>query len=421
MTNRSRLDRQLRIAGWNQSALDRAKIGVVGDADRLASLFVLSASALGINELVVVAPVLDRHLAEIAEKINPFLDLTHIQGYYTHPVLDDLLQGCNLMVDLSHYGLANKLLLERGYKEKQPVIRGTCYERNGAQGFKVFSYMRGREWKEIEHIVSPNNLPRPHFDDGVLDTVIAGIVLEEAKSILMHRKASDALIVYERQRGAYGGVPRILVIGSGALGTFVGLGLAYSGFHCCTFMDPDVVEESNLNRQILLYDAHGKSKAETLSGRLNDLFGMRSDFQVAAFGRDTDLSPYDTVFDCVDNFETRIVVSERCREEGKILISGGTSADAAQVVLFDPMKQGATPAELLGLYAIVDARKGEARGRERASCTYEPDPSVIMTNQIAAGFMVDAYRMLLEGQEAGSIFYDSHSGAKIQVERGLLA
>jgi hypothetical protein len=325
------------------------------------------------------------------------------------------------MVDLSHYGLANKLLLEKGFRDGLPVIRGFCYQQNGVQGLNVFTYLRGREWRELEQIVCPNNLPAGHFDDGVLDTITAGIALEEARSILMRQKVSDALICYERRTGAFDHRSKILVIGSGALGTFVGLGLAYSGFQCCTFMDPDVVEESNLNRQILLYDAHGKSKAETLSGRLNDLFGMRSDFQVAAFGRDTDLSPYDTVFDCVDNFETRIVVSERCREEGKILISGGTSADAAQVVLFDPRKQSATPAELLGLYAIVDARKGEARGRERASCTYEPDPSVIMTNQIAAGFMVDAHRMLLEGQEAGSIFYDSHSCTKIQVEKGLLA
>ena len=386
----------------------------MGDNDLLASLFMLSASALGINNLVVVAPVLDRVLVEIAEKVNPLFTLTHIEGFYTHPVLDDLFNGCNFIVDLSHYGLANKLLLDRGFRENVPVIRGWCYEQNHRQGLKVFTYIRGREWQELEQIVSPNNLPDVHFDDGVLNTILAGIVLEEVKSILMSHKASDGLISYERRRmGEYDNRPHVLVIGCGALGTFVGLGLAYSGFQHCTFMDPDVVEVTNLNRQILLYDAFGESKAETLSKRLNDLFGMSTGAKIAYFRRDTDLSSYDVIFDCVDNFETRIVLSEKCKDQGKVLISGGTSADAGQVVVYQPKKNGPTPAELLGLYEIVSDRTADTPLRERASCTYQPDPSVVMTNQITAGFMVDSYRMLLDDQEVRNIFYDSASSARI--------
>jgi molybdopterin/thiamine biosynthesis adenylyltransferase len=413
LIQKSRLDRQLRIEGWNQPALDKAKIGVVGDNDLLASLFLLSTSALGINNLVVVAPVLDRLLVQIAEKVNPLFTLTHMEGFYTHPVLDDLFKGYNLIVDLSHYGLANKLLLEKGFRERIPVVRGFCYEQNNVQGLKVFTYMRGREWQEIEQIVCPNTLPEDHFDDGVLDTIIAGIVLEEVRSLLMQQKASDSIVSYERRRGAYANRSKVLVTGSSALGTFVGMGLAYSGFHHCTFMDPDVVEVTNLNRQVLLYDAFGQNKAETLSRRLNDYFGMNSSAQVGYFRRDTDLSPYDVVFDCVDNFETRIVLSEKCKDQGKVLISGGTSADAGQVVAYHPLKNGATPAELLGLYEIVSTRAVETPLRDRTSCTYQPDPSVIMTNQITAGFMVDLYRMLLEGQEVRNIFYDSASSKRI--------
>jgi hypothetical protein len=413
LADRGRLDRQLRIEGWNQSALEKAKIGVVGDDDLLASLFMLSASALGINNLVAVAPVLDRLLVEIAEKVNPLFTLTHLEGFYTHPVLDDLFKGCNLIVDLSHYGLANKLLLEKGFRERLPIVRGFCYAKNGMQGLHAFTYIRGREWRELEQIVCPNNLPESHFDDGVLDTILAGITLEEAKSILMLQKVSNALISYERTMGAYDNRSRILVVGAGALGTFVGLGLAYSGFRHCTFMDPDVVELTNLNRQILLYDAIGQSKAQTLSTRLNEFFGMNTRAEVAYFRWDTDLSPYDVVFDCVDNFETRIVLSEECRDQGKILISGGTSAGAGQVVVYHPLKHGATPAQLLGLYEIIGTRTAETPRRERASCTYQPDPSVVMTNQITAGFMVDSYRMLLDGQEVRNIFYDSTSSERI--------
>lgn len=414
MTDMSRLDRQLRIEGWNQAVLDQARIGIVGDEDLLASFFILSASALGVNDLVVIAPVLDGRLVEMTRKVNPHLSLTHLEGFYTHPVMDDLFGECNLFVDLSHYGLANKLLLEKAFRERVPVVRGFCFERNDRQGLHVFTYMRGREWRELERIVCPRNLPGEHFDDAALDTVVAGMVLEEAKSILMHQKVSHSLIGYERGRLKAGDpLARILIVGAGALGNFVGLGLAYSGYQHCTFMDPDVVELTNLNRQVLFHDALGQHKAEVLSRRLNLLFGMKSSSRIGYFLKDTDLSPYDVVFDCVDNFETRIILSEGCRDQCKTLISGGTSAHAGQVVVYDPTRHRATPAELLGLSEIVSRRGAQSVFRERAACTYIPDPSVVMTNQIAAGFMVDSLRMLQDGQEVKNIFYDSSSEEKI--------
>ena len=410
----NRLDRQLRIEGWNQQALENAKIGVVGDDDLLASLYIMSASALGINHVVVLAPILNLILVEIAQKLNRRFSLTHVEGFYTHPVMDEIFKGCNIIVDLTQYGLANKLLLEKGYRENIPIIRGLCYEQDGSQGFKTFTYMRGREWKELELIVSPYNLPNGHFDDGVLDTIITGIVLEETKNILMDQDVSDDLISYKRKKlKTSNGQPKILTVGSGALGIFVGLGLVYSGFRNITFVDPDVVEVTNLNRQVFFYDAVGESKAKTLSKKLNELFGTDSNAQVAYFDRNSDISSYDVVFDCVDNFETRIVLSEICKDHGKILISGGTSADASQVVIYNPMEKGFTPAELLGLYDIVEKRDPEVYQRERAACIYKPDPSVIMTNQIAAGFMVDAYRMLIDGQQPDNIFYDSNRNTRI--------
>ena len=144
-----RLDRQLRIQGWDQAALDRAKIGVVGDDDLLASLYIMSASALGINNISVIAPVVDETLIETAKRVNPRLNLMFMEGFYTHPVKDDAFIGCSLIVDLSHYGLANKLLLEKGYRENVPIVRGSCYEKNDRQGFKVFTYRKGLELQEL--------------------------------------------------------------------------------------------------------------------------------------------------------------------------------------------------------------------------------------------------------------------------------
>jgi molybdopterin/thiamine biosynthesis adenylyltransferase len=409
-----RLDRQLRIEGWDQRLLDEAKIAVVGDNDLLASLYVMSASALGLNNMVVIAPRMDDMLLAIARQINPAFDITFLEGFYTHPVMDDIFAGCSAIVDLSRYGLANKLLLEKGFKENIPIVRGFCYEQENQEGFKAFTYVKGREWQELEQIVSPHNLPSDHFDDGVLDIIASGVVLEETKNILMGQKVSEDVIAYQRKKLAAARYEtNACVVGAGGLGNFVGLGLAYSGFRNITFIDPDAVEMTNLNRQVFLYDAIGLSKAEILSERLNKLFGIDAQPRVMNFTRETDISPYNVIFDCVDNFETRIVLSEKCKDQNTVLISGGANVDAGQVVVYDPSQGGGTPAELLGLYGIVDKREIQTDQRESVSCVYQANPAVIMTNQIIAGFMIDSYRMVLDGQQTTPIFYDSTSDKKI--------
>jgi len=409
-----RLDRQLRIEGWDQRALDLAQVGVVGDADLLPSLYVLSAAALGINHLVVIAPWIDARLLDMARKINPHLDLIFLEGYYTHPVLADIFQDCRVMVDLSCYGLANKLLWGQGFQQNLPIIRGLLYDREGEQGLRLFTYRRGREWEELEQVLSPRNLPGAHFDDGVLAILAAALALEETKNALLGQEVSREVISYRRPKLTPGpDAPNIGVVGAGALGNFVGLGLAYAGFRRLTFIDPQEVEATNLNRQVFFYEGVGLSKAALLAERLNQGWGAISRGQVRYFQEDPDLSPYDVIFDCADNFATKIVLSEKCQEQGKVLISGGTSVAAGQVVVYDPSRNEPTPAALLGLYDIVANRQEEEYRRERESCLYQPEPAVIMTNQIIAGLMVEAYRRLWAGQEVANMFYDAGSDQKI--------
>ncbi len=408
-----RLDRQLLIDGWDQSALDDAKIALAADSDLMASIFIMSAAALGINFITALSPGLDERLIRAARSLNPRLTLVSLRGLYTHPALDDIFSGASLIVDLSRTGLTNKLILNMGFRENIPVVRGFCFRENSSEGFGVFTYVRGREWEEVSRVVSPRNLPGHSIDDGVFSMIAAGIVLEEAKNVLMSQKSSPELITLQRaelSKAKY--TPDVGVIGAGALGNFVGLGLALSGIRDITFMDPEEVEATNLNRQVLFYDAVGSSKAQTLALRLNELFGARAGARVEVFGRETDISRHDVIFDCVDNFETRIVLSEKCRDEGKMLISGGTSAGAGQAVVFLPKESPQTPAELLGLYELVEARETEEDQTRGESCVYRPDPSVIMPNQIIAGLMVDSLRVHACGGKPQNVFYDSNSAKK---------
>ncbi len=416
MTPDPRLDRQLRIRDWDQGSLERARLAVFGDDDRLASLYLLSAAALGLNDIVLVAPSWDEPLLDLARRVNPRLRLGVLEGLYTHPLLDEIFSPCAAIVDLTRYALANKLLLEKSSRSDVPLIRGFCRSGSGLGGLTVFTYKKGREWHELWDLLSPSNLPADHFDDGVLDLVAAGVALEETKKVLMGQPVSEEVIAYERPSlAARDGQPRVAVVGAGALGNFVGLGLAFAGLRSVTVIDPDTVDVTNLNRQVLLAGGIGRSKAEVLAERLHALFGIEAAARVAYFRKDTDVSPYDTVFDCVDNFETRVILSEACREGGKVLISGGTGPQSGQVVVFDPARGNETPAEVLGLHEIVDRRAMDAFRRETASCTHRPEPSVVMTNQIVGGLMVDSFRMLLAGQEPRNTFYDSGNDARIFV------
>jgi molybdopterin/thiamine biosynthesis adenylyltransferase len=415
-----RYDRQVRIPGWDQAALAQARLGVVGDDPWLTGLVAASAAALGINRLTVVAKELDPRLLSAARGLNPELTLAFFPGYFSHVLLEDLLRGCHVLIDLSHHALATKLLLSLAHREGLPLVRGYDFVKDGVPGLRLFTYQKGREWRELLRVLPHSQLPSLHRGDPVLALVIAGLVLEETKKLLLGEPVTPEVVSYVcvgkgKEKG--GVTPplqpwpktenRIAVVGAGALGNFVALGLAALGFARLTFIDPDPVEVTNLNRQILFWDAVGQPKACALAERITAWFGIKPRARTAYVTRETDLSEYAVIFDCTDNFASRIVLSEKCRDRGQVLISGGTGVEAGQVVVFDPVRSGPTPAELLGLYDLVGRRDLDVRERQRASCLYAPEPAIIMTNQIIGGLMVDALRRLLAGEAAPNIFYEA--------------
>jgi hypothetical protein len=291
------------------------------------------------------------------------------------------------------------------------VIRALSWQDEGEEGFKIFSYVQGREWLDLQEIVCPLNLPgQTKANDGVLDIIAAGLILEETKKVLLGESLSPEVISYRRPRLARTSRwPAIGVMGAGALGNFVGLGLALAGFQHLTFIDPDDIELTNLNRQVFFAEAVGAGKAETLAARLNQWFGTQAVGVKDYFREGSDISGFEVIFDCVDNFSSRIALSKACAAAGKILISGGSDVGAGQVVVYHPDLQPQTPAALLGLDDIVAQRPPAQWQRERAACVYRPDPAVIMTNQIIGGFMVEAFRNVWAGQEAPPLFYDARA------------
>jgi adenylyltransferase/sulfurtransferase len=120
---------------------------------------------------------------------------------------------------------------------------------------------------------------------------------------------------------------RVLIIGTGGLGSPISLYLAAAGIGTLGLVDFDVVESSNLQRQIVHGNSTlGQPKVESARRRLQDL---NSHIQIntydTAFNTDNALElvgAYDLVIDGTDNFETRYLVNDACVQLGKPLVYG---------------------------------------------------------------------------------------------------
>lgn len=139
---------------------------------------------------------------------------------------------------------------------------------------------------------------------------------------------------------------RVLVIGAGGLGAPALQYLAAAGVGTIGVIDDDVVDTSNLQRQVIHRDKD-IGMAKVFSAKAAMLaqnphievrpYHRRLNREIAA----TLFSEYDVVLDGSDNFETRYLSNEVAAKLGKPLISGALSQWEGQLSVFDPA--GGTP------------------------------------------------------------------------------
>ena len=133
---------------------------------------------------------------------------------------------------------------------------------------------------------------------------------------------------------------RVLVIGVGGLGSPVVLYLAGSGVGRLTLVDPDRVELSNLQRQIVHdSEALGLSKVVSAHRRLQAL-NPEVEVQTIADrleGEDLEVAvaQADVVVDGSDNFATRFALNAACVRQRRPLVSGAAIRMEGQVTVFD--------------------------------------------------------------------------------------
>jgi adenylyltransferase/sulfurtransferase len=138
---------------------------------------------------------------------------------------------------------------------------------------------------------------------------------------------------------------RVLLIGAGGLGSPTAIYLAAAGVGHIGIVDFDVVDTSNLQRQIIhtLADVD-KPKVESAAraiAQLNpdvEVIGHRT--QLTSQNALDIISQYDLVINGSDNFPTRYLVNDACVLLGKTLVDASIFRFEGQVTVFDTVNDG---------------------------------------------------------------------------------
>jgi adenylyltransferase/sulfurtransferase len=134
---------------------------------------------------------------------------------------------------------------------------------------------------------------------------------------------------------------KVLIVGAGGLGSPAAMYLAAAGVGTITIYDNDVVDLSNLQRQITHHTPDiGTDKVISTRQTLNSL---NPDVQIRAVKQrlegpqlDLEVMQADVVLDCSDNFSTRFAINSACVKHATALVSGAAIRFEGQVTVFTP-------------------------------------------------------------------------------------
>jgi len=426
MATTGRYARQEAVEGWDQSRLTEAAIAVAG-CGPTAFFCGLMAAAMGFGRLVLLGvedapgpaaggprrrllagPNLTPALAhapwgEIYRRINP-----SVRVYSCHlclePRLVDKLPAVDALIvagnDLPAREAGERLARDAG----MPVVAGGTAGVGGIWGKPLRNRLAARL--------------HGHEESPLLSQIIAALLVEEARKALMplageagRTSRTNALALSPRTRPATrvgarlaSQRPRLALVGAGALGTWFGLALGFSGLEgAVAIYDDDVIDETNLNRQILFHGAVGQPKATVLARRLQGWFTR---LRVSGYGVRADddcgeqLRQASVLVACPDNFRARALLNRVARRHERVLLSGGTSAMGGSCAVYEPGHTACLSCRM----KIEELASAEERPQ---GCGQVHAASVVTSNAITGALMVLGLRDMLRAQTPAGIWeYD---------------
>lgn len=140
----------------------------------------------------------------------------------------------------------------------------------------------------------------------------------------------------------------LLIIGLGGVGSFAAEFLARSGVGNLTIVDGDVVDITNINRQLpALHSTIGKSKVEIVAERLLDINPELNLTKINEFlnpermSEVIDLQKFDYILDCIDSVTPKVTLIKTARRKKVKIVScmgAGGKIDPAKVLVRDISK-----------------------------------------------------------------------------------
>jgi adenylyltransferase/sulfurtransferase len=131
---------------------------------------------------------------------------------------------------------------------------------------------------------------------------------------------------------------KIFILGAGSTGSHIANILVRNGINEITVVDRDVVEESNLGRQLYFENQIMMSKVEALR---ENLLNIDKDAKIRIYFSDfdrikkeIDFTEFDVLIDCTDNIYSRMVLNDAAVKYGIPMLYTAAAGDEGRVALF---------------------------------------------------------------------------------------
>lgn len=196
---------------------------------------------------------------------------------------------------------------------------------------------------------------------------------------------------------------RVIVFGLGGVGGAAAEALARAGVGTLGIVDKDMVDITNINRQIIATDKTvGMNKTDALEERLVTInpdlkINKYNLFYLPETAEEIDLSEYDFVVDCIDNVTAKLELIERCEKLGIPIISSmgtGNKLHPEMLEIADINKTSVCP------LARVIRRELKNRGVKKLAVVYSKEEPVSTQSRVpgstsftppVAGYLMCSY------------------------------
>ncbi|MEF9977677.1 MAG: molybdopterin-synthase adenylyltransferase MoeB [Thermomonas sp.] len=206
----------------------------------------------------------------------------------------------------------------------------------GVRSLQVAQFLEARGYRNLSSVEGGTDA----WDAAGLPMQRANVDADFSERYSRHLRLPDVGLAGQKTLEA----ARVLMVGAGGLGSPAAYYLAAAGIGTLRIADDDVVDRSNLQRQILHTDARiGMDKVESAALALSAL-NPRTRIEavrerITSENVERILDGIDVVVDGADNFPARYLLNDACVKLGKPLVYGAVHRFEGQASVFDAGRQ----------------------------------------------------------------------------------